>query len=311
MISPWECNMSFNTLEIQAKPETLSAYEILQSSYMSKQPETNIFDYVDFRIYLKDFFAAKKKIDGKYSQRFIIQKVGASSSGWYSDLIAGRKKLSSTFQMRLVQLLHIGPREQQYFNALVKYNQADGHEIKESAYKYLLDFHEIKPETLGHDQYEFFTKWYYTAIREHILLHSFDGDFNSLARHLIPAITPIQAKEAVTLLQKLDLVERSPLGIWKPKSEHIRKDNNTHANHFINYLKANMGVAMKALEELSREERDFSALTIGLDEAGFAEVKDDIQALKEKMKAISARIEEGGRVYQILIQAFPMTRALK
>lgn len=297
--------MSFNTLEMQAQQE---AYDIIQGSFMNKQPEVNIFDYVDFRIYLKDFFNEKKKIDKKYSQRFIIQKVGASSSGWFADMISGRKKLSATFQMRLVQLLHIGPREQQYFNALVDYNQADSHEIKESTYKKLLDFHELKLETLGHEHYEYFTKWYYTAIRELILIKEFSGDFNGLAKTLMPSITPTQAKEAITLLEKLDLIEQTPRGVWEAKVQHVRKDTKSQPLHFINYLKSNMNVAIEALDKIPKEERDFSALLVGLSEENFQTVKSDIQELKDKIKALSAEPQEEGRIYQVLIQAFPMSR---
>lgn len=294
-----------NTLEVQARQE---AYEILQGSFMSKQPDVNIFDYVDFRIFLKDFFKEKKKIDKKYSQRFIIQKVGASSSGWYADMVSGRKKLSSLFQMRLVQLLHLGPREQQYFNALVDYNQADTHEIKEQTYKRLLDFHELKPEVLGRDHYEYFTKWYYTAIRELMLINDFTGNFNELAKSLMPAITPNQAKEAVVLLERLDLIERKPNGAWTPKVQHVSKDTNSQPIHFINYLKTNMEVAMKALETVPKEERDFSALMVGLSEENFREVQNEIKVLKEKIKTLSAQPQEDGRIYQLLIQAFPMSK---
>lgn len=297
--------MSVNTLEMQAQQE---AYEILQGSFMSKQPDVNIFDYVDFRFYLKEFFKEKKKIDRKYSQRFIIQKVGASSSGWYADLISGRKKLSSTFQMRLVQLLHIGPREQQYFNALVAYNQADTHVAKEQTYKKLLEFHELKPEVLGHDQYEYFAKWYYTAIREFLLIEDFSGDYNALAKSLMPSILPQQAKDAVYLLEKLGLIECQANGTWKPKTQHVRKDTQTQPIHFINYLKSNMEVAMESLEKVPKEERDFSALMVGLSEENFQEVKAEIQALKDKIKALSSEPQENGRIYQVLVQAFPMTK---
>jgi uncharacterized protein (TIGR02147 family) len=294
-----------NSLEIQARQE---AYEILQGSFMSKQPEVNIFDYVDFRTFLKEFFKEKKLIDKKYSQRFIIQKIGASSSGWFADMVSGRKKLSSTFQMRLVQLLHLGPREQQYFNSLVDYNQADTHELKQKTYQRLLDFHELKPEVLGRDHYEYFTKWYYTAIRELFLLEDFTGDYNSLSKRLIPNITPHQAKEAVVLLEKLQLIEHQSHGVWKPKNQHVSKDTNSQPIHFINYLKTNMEVAMKSLETTPKEERNFSALMVGLNEENFKLVQDELKLLKEKIKTLSAQPQEGARVYQLLIQAFPMSK---
>jgi uncharacterized protein (TIGR02147 family) len=72
----------------------------------------NIYFYSDFRIYLRDYYRSRKSRDRKFSHRFIQDKVGANSAGWFADIISGRIALTSSFRVRLARLLELQPKEE-------------------------------------------------------------------------------------------------------------------------------------------------------------------------------------------------------
>jgi hypothetical protein len=52
-------------------------------------------------------------------------------------------------------------------------------------------------------EYEYYTQWYYAAIRHIISYYTFFGDYDALAAMTIPRITPAQAKKEIETLLKV------------------------------------------------------------------------------------------------------------
>lgn len=51
-------------------------------------------------------------------------------------------------------------------------------------------------------QYEIYSKWYYNAIRELVVIFDFRNDYELLGKMLRPAIAARKAREAVKLLER-------------------------------------------------------------------------------------------------------------
>jgi uncharacterized protein (TIGR02147 family) len=62
-----------------------------------------ILTYTDYCEYLKDAYNLVKNQNPKYPHRFIAQKIGASSAGWFSGVVAGRINCTEKFICKLVQ----------------------------------------------------------------------------------------------------------------------------------------------------------------------------------------------------------------
>lgn len=55
----------------------------------------DIFCYTDYRKFLFDFYEAKKRSTPHFSHRYVAQKVGFSSSGFFSKIIVTIQVVSS------------------------------------------------------------------------------------------------------------------------------------------------------------------------------------------------------------------------
>ncbi len=276
-----------------------------------------IFDYTDYRAFLKDALQALKDRDAKFSQRWVLQRLGLRSSGWLADLLAGRRKLSRPQASVFGQILAMTAREELYFQTLVDYDQAKTLPEKNRCYEKLLTFHEIPKDLVDPDRFEYFSHWWIPAVREYLLIEPFRGDAERLAKRLRPAITPEQAQHALEVLERLGMVKRYASGELRPSVEHVKKQSQFSAPvHYYRYIKAQIELGMGAMELIPKEERDISAVTLTLSEEGFATLREELKELRRRMVKLSEDENrkfwqgvdgDSRRVYQSVLQLFPVS----
>lgn len=268
----------------------------------------SIFDYVDYRRFLDDSYRSRKAVDAKFSQRFIAHQVKAGSAGWFSDIVKGRTNLSGNHMLALSRLLKLTPPEAEYFETLVRFDQAGSVDEKNLHYKRLLSSKGVKPELVGMDRFEFYSEWYHGAIRELLFFHDFRGDFAALARKLQPSISVPEARRSIELLLGLGFIHLEAGGRHVPTAVTLKKDPAFKALHFANLMKSNMALGMESLDTFAKEERDISGVTLSLSAEGFRKAKEEIRALRERLVALTESDDKPEHVFQFNLHAFPLTR---
>lgn len=271
-------------------------------------PLPDIFQYTDYKQFLADYYRERKSQDGKFSHRFIHEKVQASSSGWFSDILAGRIALSPGHMVRLLKLLELKGKEGDYFEAMVGYHQSGSNEERNRWMRRILSFKDVKVDVVGADKFEFYGHWHYTAVREALFACDFSGDDAALAQRFDPPLKKEQVKKAIRLLLSLEMIRKDAQGRYLPCSPTIKKDSAFKSLHAANFLKATMELAIQALDTVEKDKRDMSALTLALTEEGFAEAREEIKALRKKLLAIAEREKKPEKVFQVNFQMFPLMK---
>jgi uncharacterized protein (TIGR02147 family) len=268
----------------------------------------DIFRYSDFRLFLADYYRARKFEDPKFSHRFIQDKVRAGSAGWFADICAGRINLSSGHAAGLLKMMKLDPRQEDYFEALVGMAQAGTMEEKNRWMRRILSFKEIRSDVVGAEKFEFYSHWHYSAVREALFFVDFTGDFQALAQRFHPPLKKEQVKAAIALLQRLEMVRKDAHGRLRPVATTIKKDPAFKSLHAANFLKAGMDLAIQALDNLDKDSRDMSSLTLALSAEGFAEARAEVKALRKKLLALAERETRPDKVYQCNFQMFPLMK---
>lgn len=272
-----------------------------------ENPVQSIFDYTDYRKFLADRYAREKQRNRNFSHRYISMAVGSSSAGWFSDLVKGRLNLTGAYLIKLIQVLGLESQEAQYFEGMVQYAQAASFEDRSRFFERMMSMRQPKTDLLGQDKFEYYSKWYYSAIRELLFIHDFQGDYAALGRVLSPPIRAKQAREAIALLERLELIRPDGNGRHRPSVPVLRKDTSAKAEHLFRYLRSQMELAMEALERHRPEERDISSLSLVLSRADFLRAKEEIRALRKRLLAWSEKPKGGERVFQCNFQMFPIS----
>ncbi len=86
---------------------------------MSNQNQKiSIFDYTDYRVFLSDYYNFQKKQSKAFSYRYFAQKVNLKSSGYYKELVDGKRNLSRTLMVKFFKALKLNKKESEYSKQL-------------------------------------------------------------------------------------------------------------------------------------------------------------------------------------------------
>jgi len=85
-----------------------------------------VFDYLDYREYLREVYARNKAVNKSFSCRFVATRVGFKSASFFSQILHGRSELTPSMAYRFAMFLKLGIRETDYLETLVLYARAEG-----------------------------------------------------------------------------------------------------------------------------------------------------------------------------------------
>lgn len=272
---------------------------------------TNIFEYTNFREYLKDYFKEAKKENPKFTHRYLAQKLELSTSNLIWRIIQGKRNLTKSVMFKLSQVLRHSKKEAQYFDNMVSFLQAKTHDEKNLYFKRMIDLrHKLKLKKIDEHQYEYYSNWYNLTIRELVTYPDFDGDFKTLARKLSPPITHIQAKQSVELLLKLGLIKRK-------RKEYIQSNPvistgpEVNSLAVVNFHKKMAHLAAESYDRHIKNERTITSCTVNISEDGFKDLKREIADFRRKALTLAGNANKSTRVFQLNIQLFPLSKAQK
>jgi uncharacterized protein (TIGR02147 family) len=267
----------------------------------------DIFTYSDYRKFLKDYYEKKKSEDPKFSQRYFTMKVGFSSSGYFSDVLSGKKNLSGAFMLKFAKALKMGREEEEYFLNLVSFNQSKTLEEKNRFYEKMMTSGKVKFNVLEPDKYEYFSKWYYTAVREVLHYLPVTDDFRMLGKSLEPSIPAKEARKAIELLYSLGFIERAKDGIWRPTSANLSTPSTFDGLNVANFHRSTLELAIRGLDAFPPHQKGFSSLTLPLTGDKIQKAKLAIKNLRMYLLALSENGNQADRVYQFNFSMFPVT----
>jgi uncharacterized protein (TIGR02147 family) len=271
-----------------------------------------IFDYTDFRKFLRDKFAEKKSQDSVFTYRYLASIAGFKSAGFFTQVLQGQTNLSDRMIALLAAAFDLPKREAKYFDLMVRYNQAESHDEKKSFFVKMTSFKKARVKTIDRESYDFYDKWYYSAIRAAIQYYKFDGiDFSGLAHAVVPAITIPEARRAITVLSSLGLIAKGDDGRYILTDKHITTGLETDSVVINNFVSNTLEIAKDALYRFPKESRSLSSLTLGISKSGYEKIKQRCDEFRKELVDIVRNDRDVDRVYQVNLQAFPLTPIAK
>jgi len=268
-----------------------------------------IFEYFDYRAFLRDYYAYKKTQNRYFSYRFFARRADIKSPVFFKEVAEGKKKLSPEMIAKFSSALHFNEKEATYFKYLVLFDQAKTGKEKQEHYVVLRSMENAKGEkALNTDQYDYFSTWYNVVIRELVTLFDFKDNFKLLAATVLPPIKVREAIASVGLLLKLGLIKKRFDGTYEQVDTAITAESGiaTLAIRQFNTTMAQHAVA--AIENFSKTERTIFGITVGVSPEMFEIINAEIAAFKDRIVTLVSRDKKCGRVYQLNMQLFPMSQ---
>ncbi len=264
----------------------------------------NIFAYIDFKQYLKDYREMKKKSDPGFSNQYICHRLGQrSSKSYFNNIVSGRKTLTSEFTDRLLDLLELGPDEASYFRALVNYNQTMSPKEKEYHFDQVVSLNSTPKKFIDKNTYAYFTEWYHASIRELLDIYDFDGDYKKLANRLEPSVSHKEATRSVKLLKKLGLVKTNKAGFLKPTNKVISTGDNVRDAIIEQYQVKCFERAKEKIVSSPKRHRTI-VTTLSVSSNGLERILRKMNQYQSEIRSIAHKEEESDKkVYELIIHA--------
>lgn len=269
----------------------------------------NIFEFTDYRKYLKAYFDERKAKDPKFSHRFLARQLDLATSNFILLVMQGKRRLNSSLCFRISEVIGHNAKEAVYFETMVQYGDAKATKEKDTYFNRMMALRkDLKIGRIEESQFDYYSNWYNPVIRELVTQPDFSGNMEELGRMVSPSLTQAQARKAVELLLKLGLIRKNG-GKYEQATELIATDPEISSVGVRNFHKEMGRLGIEALERIPKEERNISSCTLALTEEQFRILSRRIEEFRNE--ALGLADEQGRRVYQFNLQLFPVTKTRK
>ena len=270
-----------------------------------------IFDYMDYRRFLRDYYVEQKRRLKGFSYRSFARIAKFKSSGTLKLVIEGKRNISTMMVYQFAKALKLEARETAFFEALVLYDQAkDPREKHERLGKILSLKPAKKAKGLEGDQLRYYFRKHFVIIREMVALPHFREDAKWIAAQLIPPIEPHEARGAIESLLRLKLLERDANGKLCHSDASVSTSGEIESPEMYEFHREMINSARNALVLFPPDLRDITAITVPLSSAKLEKYKAMLRGFQ--LELINDINESGGAdfdgVFQFNFQFFPVTK---
>jgi uncharacterized protein (TIGR02147 family) len=280
---------------------------------MTSRKNISVFDYTDYRKFLLDYYKAQKTVNPVFSYRYFARVAGTSSVGLYKDIVEGRLALGRVMTGKFSKALKLNKREAEYFEHMVLFNEARTIEEQKRFFERMLALCQPHERIVDSDRYEYYSHWYYSALRAVLMLIRWRDDWAALAGMLDPPISLEQAHQGVEVLERLGMITRDAEGyavVSDPTISTGRLTNNATVQvmNIKNFQCVMTDLGKQALDRFATQDIDMSTLTIAVSLDTMRRIKEEIAGLRQRVKALAERDESPQRVFQLNYQFFPLSK---
>lgn len=237
-----------------------------------------VYSYLDYREFCRDFYTQKKQEDPKFSYRKFAKRAEVAPS--YLKLVMdGRRNLSPEMSIRFGYGMELTEKEIEYFENLVRFNQAVSLEDKSHYFERLRRkrTRSLKSLSLA-EAAALLSHWYVLAIKELVVnLNTIDPVKiqSSLRRRLPESLI----RQTISDLETLGWVECHE-NIWRSRAAQIKFPDEVKSYVVRSFHRQMLEIASEAIED-EIDQREYGA-------AVFSFPKQKLPQLKEKIKEFQA-----------------------
>lgn len=282
----------------------------LKGSAPRTAPVVNVFEYLDYRAFLRAHYAAEKARRPAFSHRFFSRLAGLKSPNFLKLVMDGERNLGPETVPKFVHAIGLTGEAATFFADLVTFNQAETVAEKNRAFERISASRRFRSaKRIEGDLFRYLSHWYYPAIRELAARPDFREDPKWIGAQLRPKISPQDAQGAINLLLSLGLLVRD-----EKTGTIVRGEPTLTTDHQVvrslavtNFHRQMLERASDSIETVRSHRRDLAALTVCVSPETAAVVKERIHRFREEITQICDADPNGSVVYQLNVQWFPLS----
>jgi len=263
-----------------------------------------VFEYLDYRAYLKDFYEERKSEFAFFSYRMMAESFGLFPSNVFR-ILHGDAHLPSRCQSRALEVLGLTGRSAEYFQLLISYARERSVKARNEILEKALALRDVSRKPLEEKELAYFDHWWVAVVRALLELTKGRAVPGELAGLVNPPVREEDVRAALALLEDLQLVKKASSGRMLPAETHLTAGGEAKAKAVHRFQRQILSLASESLERFPPQVRDVSTLTLSMDERAYGEIR---EMIRESRRQIQKRVEESkspDRVMQLAMAFFP------
>ena len=268
---------------------------------------SNIYNFTDYREFLKDRYRQLKDADPLFSFRYFSKQAGFGSPNYLKLVMDGKRNLSADAIGKFAKGLRLDAHESEYFRYMVEFNQCDHvqkRQVYEAKLMYLRELFKVK--TLIPELYDYYHDWYHAAIREMVRNGKVKNEPTTIGKSLVPAVSEEEAKSSVELLKKLNFITEATDGTLVCSTTTEIDTQSAALAQKIHYEQM-AELAAQSLYTQGPETQDFESVTLSLPQDKVGELRVKIQELIQSLGGGNHNPNDA--IFQLNIQLFALTKS--
>lgn len=304
--------------ELLMTPRSPAAVPVAKSEAVTRNAPLSrprVFDFMDYRVFLKEMYDFKKTINPSYSENAFIFSAGfgKNSRGYLGLILKGKRNLASKSIIGFSEAMGLNAKEAIFFENMVLFNQSESEKEK------IHFFERMKVGAVGEEsklvqilssQYRFLNEWHLIVLREIINLKDFKENIDWIEKKLKSQISKEKIKEGIEDLLTLGLLARDamnklvqsePIVLFTDNKQNFKNSNNLH--------KQFCQKAAHAMEFLPYEQRAAQLITLSIPAKEFESLRKELQETTQNIlkKYANHSSEKNDLITQIGIQMVNIT----
>ncbi|MBX2988296.1 MAG: TIGR02147 family protein [Bdellovibrionaceae bacterium] len=289
---------------------------------VSENPATSVqvpsvSDYMDYRVYLADWYAHRRKLSQgeirPYGYQMFSAAANIKSPNYLKMIIEGRRNLSDDMIGKFGKALGLNKEQTEEFRYLVHSSQATDPVDRNVYLKKLSELRverKLRSGEIDRKTWEKIPNWVAWVVYAMVDQEGVSFDLPTLKRLLRGKATEHEIDESLKGLLASGELSRNDEGVLV-KSRHLIESPEDVPVALVRKLQAQlMLLGLESLYQDAPTDREFGTLTLAMTKAEFEEVKFKLRQLRKsvhKDNAIARGQGKGERVYQLNIQLFPVS----
>lgn len=271
-----------------------------------------IFEYMDYRDYLRHLFEKRKHDNSFYSYRLFSQKAGFKSPNFLKLVVDGKRNLTKESVFRVAKAFGLNKSESDYLENLVFLNQSKTLDEKNLYLSRVMRYRvKSDPKRIETSEFDYFSQWYNPVLCELVTAIDFRGNYQALADAVKPPITASEAQKSVELLERIGFIIKKDDESYVRASASFTTGPQVRSIAVANYHKSMMGLASASIERFKAAERDITAVTFAVSAETFSNIKEKLSRLRKEILELAENDKKPDKIMQLNLQLFPLSGDLK
>ncbi len=271
-------------------------------------PKLSIFEYKDYRVFLKEWVEQAKATRRTFSHRWFAKKAGFHTSNFLMLVIQGKRNLTEESLKKCALGLELNKQEEEFFRNLVFMNQANTPDEKNVYLQHMLQSKKFRQlRQIEGKQYDYYSTWYHPVVRELVVSQTCQGSAEEIAKRLTPTVTPAQVAKSIALLESLGMIQKGSDGTWQQTDTIISTGPELASVIVHNYHKHLLELSKQQMDEAPSARRDVSSLTLGIRRDRLPEIIAKIRQFRGELLRLVSEDTNPEEVVLLNMQLYPVT----